>query len=183
MGKARREVGFWTAVRKTTIGQLLTFEIAGGALIGVAASWWLVTSTTRADRIRFVGDYLTLTPALLGVVFAALAMVVALMSEDYLRLLRESSGDGVVGFLRPFIFVIGLQVGALLSAVGFRAFAPLMPESAASWAFGVVTVLFVVSTLEVVALARSVVMHGMGRARLQRVADIETERGRRRTTG
>lgn len=175
MGSLRREVGFWAAVGRLRLRDLLTVEIAGGAVIGSAASILLVRNTNLAARQDLAGDYLSLTPALLGVVFAALALVVALMSDAYLQQLRGTSG-GVLAFLSPFMVVIGLQVGTILAVVGYRAFSGLATAQAEHWLFGVITVLFAVSTLEVVALARNVLMHGLARGRLEQVTNLSAER-------
>lgn len=175
MGSLRREVGFWAAVGRLRLRDLLTWEIAGGAVVGAAASVLLVRNTGLASREDLAGDYLSLTPALLGVVFAALALVVALMSDSYLRLLR-GTGEGVLAFLGPFMVVIGLQVGTILAVVAYRAFSGLVSLQAEHWLFGVVTALFAVSTLEVVSLARNVLMHGLARGRLEEVTNLTAER-------
>lgn len=179
MGSLRREVGFWKSVGRLHLSDLVTPEIGGGALLGAGAAVLLVGLADVKTRVVVAGDYLTLTPALLGVVFASLALVVALMSDDYLRQLNDAKG-GLLDFLSPFMLVIGLQVGTLVGTVGFRAFAERMPTTAGNWAFGVVTVLFVISTLEVISLGRNVLMHGLARGRLQEITDLGSERERKR---
>ena len=75
-------------------------------MLGAAGAWWLSGHSSPAERMSLAGGYLMLAPALLGVVFAALAMVVALMSERYMALLRESGGsDGVIAFLTAYLTV------------------------------------------------------------------------------
>jgi hypothetical protein len=111
-------------------------------------------------------------------VFAGLALVASLLSEDYLRLLR--SGDsGVLGFFRPFMITIGIQVATVLGSVCYVAVARLLFQFE-PWVFGAVSVLFVASCLEIVALTRSVLMHALLRSRFSEVSDIEAERERRR---
>lgn len=178
MGRLRREVGFWGSVGRLHLSDLFTIEIGGGIVLGVAASVVLVREVDLTARQGLAGDYLALTPALLGVVFAALALVVALMSDAYMRHLRTATG-GVLAFLGPFMLVIGLQVGTLLLTVGYRAFSAELPTEAEHWFFGVVTTLFAVSSLEVVALARSVLMHGLARSRFEEVANLDTARQRK----
>lgn len=178
MGELRRQVGFWGSLGRLRVSDLLGAEVAGGAVVGVVSSLLLVREVGLSSRRTLAADYLVLAPALLGVVFAALALVVALMSNDYLRQLRTAR-DGVLAFLGPFMVVIGLHVGTLLLAVAYRAFAAQIPEEAENWLFGVITTLFVISVLEVVALARSVLMHGLARSRLDEVADMETARERK----
>jgi hypothetical protein len=75
---------------------------------------------------------------------------------------------------------VGLQVGALVGTVLYRALADQLPHIAEEWFFGVVSVLFFTATLDVVALARSVMMHGVARARSLKVSDLEAARNRDR---
>lgn len=180
MGKLRRRVGFWRSFGKLQLSQLATVELGGCLIVGIAAGVFLVKHTDLAARVAIAGDVLSLTPALLGVVFAALALVVALLSESYLRLLNEER-DGILAFLSPFMVVIGIQVAAVIGAVSYRAFAKFVPPTVENWLFCALAVLFLTSALEVVALARSVIMHGLARARLQEVTDLETERDARRS--
>jgi hypothetical protein len=178
MGSLRREVGFWSAVGHMRLRDLLSPEIA----IGVAGSIFMLHEAKLTDRLSLVGDYLPLVAALLGIVFAALALVVALFGDEYLKFLEEN-GPGVLSFMRPFMFSIGLMVAVLLGSVGYRATAHHLPASAESWVFGVLTTLFLVAALDVVALARSVMMHGLARARTQKITAIRSERDQRRSNG
>ena len=61
-----------------------------------------------------------LSRALLGLVFAAFSLLIALFSDDYIRLLSKAE-DGVEAFLRPSTIAIGLQVTAIVAAIGYRA--------------------------------------------------------------
>lgn len=165
MGRERRLVGFWASLRHVGWRGLWTWEFAGGAVVAILGGGSLLPVTNAASRHDIAGDYLSLTSALLGVVFAALALVAALMTDSYLAMLAQTSG-GVLAFLRPFMVVIGVQVGAVLGVVGYRAFGErLVNEAEIAWFVGV-TILFTVSTLEVVALTRSVLLHGVARAKL-----------------
>ncbi len=130
-------------------------------------------------RQGVAGDYLVITGALLGIVFAGFALVIALMSDDYLRWLEDVE-SGVIGFLSPFMVSVGLQVATLIGAVLYSATADHMPGTAEKWFFGVISVLFFTAALDVVALARSVLMHGVARARGLKVRDLEAARGRDR---
>lgn len=181
MGKLRRRVGFWGSVGKLQLSQLATVELGGCLVVGIVAGIFLFKHTDLAARIGIAGDVLPLAAALLGVVFAALALVVALLSESYLRLLNQEK-DGILAFLSPFMVVIGIQVTAVIGAVGYRAFAKFVPPTVEHSLFCALTVLFLTSTLEVVALARSVIMHGLARARLQEVTDLDTARDARRSS-
>lgn len=182
MGSLRRRVGFWGSVGRLRLSDIATVEIAGGIVLAGAAAWFLVREVSLTARISLVGDYLSLTPALLGVVFAAMALVVALMSNEYMQQLRAASG-GVLAFLSPFMTVVGVQVGTLLLAVGYRAFARELTGELEHWAFGLVTALFVISCLEVVSLARTVIMHGLARSRFEEVTTQDTARPSKPASG
>ncbi|QYJ04236.1 hypothetical protein KUV85_00715 [Nocardioides panacisoli] len=143
----------------------------------------MIHNADLAARANLVDSYLPLAGALLGIVFAALALVVGLFTTDYLRLLDEDgSGDGVVGFLSPFMIAIGLQVTVLIGGVSYGAAASQVPSTGEAWWFGVETTLFLVAALDVVALARSVVMHGVARSRMShaQVGDLDSRRDQRR---
>jgi len=182
MGSLRREVGFWSAVGRMRFQALVSPEIGGGILIGVAGSVYMLRVAPLTDRVAMVGDFLPLVAALLGIVFAALALVVALLSDEYLKYL-DDDGPGVLTFLSPFMFAIGVQVAVLLGSVVYRAGAEHMSPGAESWFFGGLTTMFVIAALDVVALARSVMMHGLARARTQKITAIRSEREQRRSNG
>jgi hypothetical protein len=79
------------------------------------------------------------------------------------------------------MLVIGIQVTTVVGAVGYRAFANLLPKGLEPWLFGALAALFLMSALEVVALARSVVMHGLARAKLREITDLSDARENRRS--
>jgi len=158
------------------LSDLVAPEVIFGVLIGVGLAVLLGHVGTRADRVSVAGDYLTIAGALLGIVFAGFALVIALMSDEYLRWLDDTS-SGVVGFLSPFIVSVGLQVATLLGAILYRSTVGHLPHGADKWFFGVVSVLFFTAALDVVALARSVLMHGVARARSLKIRDLEASRG------
>jgi small-conductance mechanosensitive channel len=158
-------------------------EIIVGAVIGVVCARLLVGNGTVTDRVGVAGDFLELSGALLGIVFAALALVVALISQEYLRHLDENTDGGVLAFLSPFMIAIGIQVAVFMGAIGYRAFAADLPEKWEHWVFSGVTVLFAVAALDVVALARNVLLHGLARARLLKVTDLQQASERKRGQG
>lgn len=164
-----RMAGFWRSVRRIPPKELLlSWEIWSGLLVGLVSSYALLVVTDVATRHEVAGDYLELTPALLGVTFAALALVVAFLSDSYLKHL-DASKNGILAFLDPFMFLIGLQVGSLLLVIGYRAFAKSVPELVENIGFMLITVLFLVSTLEIISLVRSVMLHGVARAKSSRM--------------
>lgn len=182
MGQLRREVGFWSAVGRMHFRALVSAEIGGGIVLGVAGSLWMLRSATLAERSQLVGDFLPLVGALLGIVFAALALVVALLSDEYLKYLEEV-GAGVLAFLSPFMFAVGLQVAVLIGSVAYRASAEALPPDAEAWCFGALTTLFAIAALDIVALARSIMMHGVARARTRKVTALRSEDRRRHDAG
>lgn len=172
MGSLRRQFGFWRSLGRMQLRDLLAPEVAFGVVIGVALSVLLAHVDGLTARVAVVGDYLPIAGALLGIVFAGFALVIALFSDDYLRWL-ENTDSGVVGFLSPFMVSVGLQVGTLIASVLYRATADHLPHTAEKWFFGVVSVLFFTAALDVVALARSVLMHGVARGRALKIRDLQ----------
>lgn len=181
MGRLRREFGFWRSLGRMRLSDLWTPEIVSGVVIGIGLAVALDNVATRSARLGVAGDYLPIAGALLGIVFAGFALVIALMSDDYLRELEETD-SGVLGFLSPFIVSVGLQVATLIGAVLYRAIVGQLPRTTEEWFFGVISVLFFTATLDVVALARSVLMHGVARARKLKIRDLEEARNRGRFT-
>jgi hypothetical protein len=179
MARLRREFGFWGSLGRMRLSDLATVEVASGLLIGAGLAAALDSVATRSARIAVAGDYLALAGALLGIVFAGFALVIALMSDDYIRWLQDTD-SGVAGFLRPFMISVGLQLGTLIGVVVYRAIADQLPRTAELWFFGVVSVLFFVAALDIISLARSVLLHGVARARGLQVQDLEAARKRDR---
>jgi MFS family permease len=179
MGSLRRQYGFWGSLGRMQFRDLKAPEIVSGVLIGAGLAVTLAYVDNLAGRRAVSGDYLVISGALLGIVFAAFALVIALMSDAYLRWLEDNQ-SGIVPFLSPFMVSVGLQVGALLGAVLYRATASHMPGTAEKWFFGVISVLFFTAALDVVALARMVLLHGIARARGLQIQDLSAARGRNR---
>ncbi|MEU7890255.1 hypothetical protein AB0B54_32545 [Microbispora bryophytorum] len=172
MGDLRRRYGFWASIGRMRLRDLVAPEIAFGVIIGGAGSYLLISTTTTKDRIEIAGDYLQIASALAGVVFAGFALVIALLSDHYMRWLQKLE-SGVFGFLAPFMVSTGLQVGTLVLAVAYRASGEHINPKVEPWAFGVTSVLFFIAALDVVALARSVLMHGVARSRTLEVENFE----------
>ena len=182
MAELRRRLGFWRALGHLHLRDLAAPEFAFGFLIGGGGAWYLATVTDTARRVEITSDFLSLSATLVGLVFAGFALVISLMSDRYLNLLRSTKG-GVVDFLNPFMIATGLQVATVLSVVVYRAVAFLLPGHVEPWIFGALCVLFFVSVLNVVALARSVMMHGVARAASAEISDLEEKRQRNRQSG
>lgn len=114
--------------------------------------------------------------ALVGIVFAGMALVVSLLSDAYLLLLAESEA-GVLGFLRPFMLTIGTQVTTVLGAVFYASLVRTIPEAIEPWLFGALSIMFAASCLDVVVLMRSVFMHALLRTRFAQVIKRSNEEG------
>lgn len=178
VNQLRREVGFWGAVGRLKLRDLASLETVLGTVGAVGGTVALMLLVPVATRQTIAGDFLNITGALLGVVFAGMALIVALMSESYVKLLAQSD-SGITNFLGPFTLAIGLQISALITTVAYRAFAPLVPPDLEPWFFGLASVLFVNSCLEMIVLARNVSLHARLRAKFGRVTSLEESRLRR----
>lgn len=164
MSTFRREHGFWAAVSGLKIKELFSAEIVVGVLIGGCIATLQVLWGDDKSRVGIAGDFLAITSALLGVVFAAFALLVAFFSPGYVALLN-SLETGVKGFLQPFLLGIGVQVMVILGIVVFRALPAGTPDWLEIAAFYLLSVFFAAALMDVVALARSVLIHGVLRAR------------------
>lgn len=189
MGESRREVGFWKAVGQMHLRDLLTIESVSSLLLGGGLAYWMFTVGSATSRASLASNYLVVVAALLGIVFAGLALVVSLLSADYLRLLR-SGDNGVLGFFRPFTIAIGLQVFSVLTTIFYLALTAVLPAQPVGflhqiepWAFGVVSVLFIGSCLELVVLTRSILLHAQLRSRSAEVTDLMAEKQRKQANG
>lgn len=164
MGELRRKYGFWGTLGSFRLRAFLAPEFLFGPLIGGGGAWALLVHASQEQRADLAGDYLELSGALLGVVFAGFALVIAFLSDGYLRAL-EATSEGTAGFLRPFMFSTGLLAGVILGVVVYRGAGSLVPSWIEAAGFVLVSVLFVTALLDVVGLARSVMLHGVARGR------------------
>lgn len=142
----------------------------GASLAGLL--YWL---GSLDDRKGAASMFVAVVAALIGIVFAGVALVTSLLSDAYLRLLAESE-PGVLGFLRPFMLAIGIQVATVLSAVFYVSLARAIPSAIEPWLFGVLAIMFSASCLEVIVLMRSVFMHALLRTRFAQVLDRGAQR-------
>ena len=115
MNERSRVPGFWSSVRRFR-RKLLSWDAAGAAVAAILV--WCVPPDavigTMATDIAGAG--LAVGSALVGVVVAALAVVVAFMDDEFLALMDEGMREdgGVAGQLFPFWFVTATGVGSLL---------------------------------------------------------------------
>lgn len=181
----RKDVSFWGAVRRLPGTDIFGWVTVTSVVLGVGGGTFLLANTRVPQRVAITGDFLVIVAPLLGVVFAAFALVIALFSDEYLELLSEGQ-DGVVTFLRPFMVAIGLQVGALVATIVYRAGAESIAP-VGDWgskvevgAFLVTSTLVFTALLDVLALAKNVMLHGMTRAEDARVRKMEAAAEARR---
>lgn len=174
MPPEREKVGFWSSLRKLTGADIFGPELLGALIIGIGGGTVLLAQTQAPRRVEIAADFLYIIAPLLGVVFAAFALVIALFSDDYIRALNANR-NGVAAFLRPFLVTIGLQVGAALLAVAYRSGADVAPSEVEVGAWLALCFLFVFALLDVVALGRAVMLHGITRAEEIEVRDLEAE--------
>lgn len=176
MGSTRRAVGFWTAVGRLRIRDVFSVESVASLVLGVGLAWLLATYSGLDDRVAVATSYVAVAAALSAIVFAGLALVASLLSDTYLRLL-DSGEAGVLGFFRPFLIAIGVQIATVIGSLIYSATADLIPAVVEPWLFGALSVLFFASCLEVVVLTRSVLMHALLRSKFAAVVQTEKDRG------
>ena len=169
------KVGIWRAfagLGNYRAKHLIWPEGVPAVLIGAVGAALVTRSTVVADRTDVMGDLVALAGALLAVVFAALAIVVSLPSSRYLRALQETEDGGIQRFLDPFLVAVGTQIVVLLGALGYGLMATHVPWWVEHVIFDTLGFVFVYGVLDVGALARSLVRHGI----LRSVAASEEDR-------
>ncbi len=182
MGRTRREVGFWTAVGRLRLADVFSVETISSIILGCGLGYLMFQFGTVATRSAIASTYVSVVAALVAIVFAGLALVASLLSDSYLRLLRTSD-SGVLGFFRPFMLAIGIQVATIIGSLLFSALAKVLPVEVEPWLFGLVSAFFFASCFEIVVLTRSVLMHALLRTKFAEVLDFEAEKERKRRTG
>jgi hypothetical protein len=179
----RRKFGFWYTIRQMSVGDLVGVEglCAAGAATGLAYLAFRNSNTDVTSRVGIVGDFLSITSALIGVVFAGFALVIALMSDRYLLLL-ERNPEGTRAFLAPFMVSIGVQISTVLGAVAYRASAARSSRLLEHGWFIALVFLFIYAALNIVALARSVLAHGATRAEQATMDELQRQVDEARST-
>lgn len=180
------KVSVWRAVLRLgnlPVRYLLWPEGIYAVLMGVGGAIAVIQTTKLTDRLSIVGDVLPLAAALLAVVFTALALVVSIPSRDYIRLMAETPNGGMLNFLDPFLVAVGTQTAVVVLALTYKLAASNVSRWIEHVGFGVISFLFVFGLLDVVAVARSLVRHGLNRAdavlneESEPVARLEPRRG------
>lgn len=164
------KVGVWRSVARLgdyPSKNLLWPEGLPALVIGVGGAIAIISDSELRSRADLMGSLIGLSAALVAVVFAALAIMVALPAGSYLRAMQEDdpNSDGMARFLSPFLVALGTQVAILFLAIGYSALAESLPPTAEHVTFCVLGFLIAFGLLDVVALGRSLVRHGILRAR------------------
>jgi hypothetical protein len=173
------KVGVWRAVGRLgsyTVREFLWPEGVLGVVIGVGGALLVVKGTSAANRVDAMGEALALAGALLAVVFTGLALVVSIPSVDYIRKMAETPGGGMIRFLDPFLVAVGTQGSILLGGFAYTLGAQHVPRQLEHAGFYMLSFLVVFGLLDVVALARSLVRHGVNRG-IEAVRDGQGDSG------
>ncbi|TDE26423.1 hypothetical protein E1295_44325 [Nonomuraea mesophila] len=163
MGLNRKDFGFWKNIRDMPAGKLFGIEGVFALLLGGVGCGVLIPNTKVSERIAVAGDFLTLVGALLGVMVAAFALVITMLSNEYLLRLKIHP-RGFAIFLSPFMVNIGINVGSIILVVMYRAAASRLPSTLEQVLFVMAGISFIFVLLNVVAIARNVLAHGATRA-------------------
>lgn len=156
-------VGIVSAVLDLRLRDLVWPEGTLAAILTGGAAY-LTTVTTHAERHAAVNAELNLSAAFVAVVFAALAIVVSLPSSSYLRMLAETPGGGMWQFLAPFLITLGAQIAAVVGALAYTLMAAHVRLLFEQVSFTVIAFLFAFGLLDLAALGRQLVKHGILRA-------------------
>lgn len=189
MTRATPKVGIWRAVLglgNARVKHLLWPEGLPGLLLGGGGAFLVVRATSLSTRVVATGNLVVLAGALLAISFTALAIVVSLPSSHYLRAMARGK-RGIQAFLDPFLVAVGTQLGLILLALGYQLFAAHVARPIEHVAFYALGFLLVFGLLDIGALARSLVRHGILRSWAaadelddeQPVGDVHHLRGRR----
>ena len=160
----RRNVGFLPSLGKLSLWGFLWPEgfVALGFGVGGGAVAYHLTKVP--ERVNLVNTAYPVLGVLLGVVFAALALLISFPTDEHVRRLDEGTPGGIIGFYRPFIVAIGLQVTTIFLGIAYVAVAVHVVDDLEHAAFLVWTFLLSYVLADVVGLTRNVVMHGLVRA-------------------
>lgn len=144
--------GFFASVVLFKDKVILSWDFLIAVVVGIVA--WVIVSDADAARVlaRLTGAGIAVSSALVGVVIAALAVIVAFLDDEFTALMDRATKDrygGMEGQLFPFWFVTGLGILTVLVSVGTTAFGTGAPDWVARILVGVVTVLLVWTALGV----------------------------------
>lgn len=162
---SRRSVGFFPAIWKTPVGKFVWPEGVFAIVVGLGGGAGILSLTKASARVAVVSSAYPVLGVLLGVVFAAFALVVAFLKDDYVKLLNEGVKGGVLEFARPFMIAVGFQITTILVSVAYQALAMAVPSGVEIAGFLIWAFLFAYVLADVVALTREITLHLLMRAR------------------
>ena len=182
MGKTDApKVGFWSSIGALP-PRTYALELAASLVLGLPGASYLLANTNAQGRHDIAYDFVFVAAPLLGLVFAAFVLVVSLFSDSYVKTLIQGSSSGVSTFVRPFVVAIGLQLGAVVTCVTYRAVATVAPSKVEVAMFVASTILFLFAVFDVLAVTRTVARHGLTRA-LSIEVELLEEAARVRNSG
>ncbi|MGJ3403224.1 hypothetical protein [Glutamicibacter sp. Je.9.36] len=165
----RREHGFLAAVGALKFKDVFaSSEFLVGVPVGILLASAQTAWGTTELRVSTTTAFVSIITALLGIIFAGFAMVVAFLSPKYLSFLDQSE-EGVKKFFRPFMIAIGMQCILLFLAVFHMSLGASLDWVTELVLFWVTSISFAWNVIDVVALARSVMMQATVRARHDRI--------------
>jgi hypothetical protein len=170
----RKKFGFWYIIVEYKKSHLAGKEGIVALVIGGGGGIEVLRLTSVIQRIAITGDFLTLISALVGVVLAGFALVVAFLSDSYTLQLQKNP-KGVRAFFAPFMINIGTDVGLIIGVVAYRAVAASLPHIVERTSFVVLAVIFIFAALNITALTRTVMAHGVTRAELMTMDQLEKQ--------
>jgi hypothetical protein len=171
--------GFFASVVLFKDKVILSWDLPIAAVLGILA--WVVVADADAPAVleRLTGAGIAVSSALVGVVIAALAVIVAFLDDEFTALMDRATKDrygGMEGQLFPFWFVTGLGILTVLVSVGITAFATDAPGWLARVLVGFVALLLVWTALGVFNIVSYLHATGVSKALWIR-KQTERERG------
>lgn len=165
----RKEHGFLAAVGALKLSDVFKspeffLGVPLGLALAAAQTFWGTTEL----RVSTTGAFISVITSLIGIIFAAFAMMVAFLSPRYLSFLDQSD-EGVKKFFRPFMIAIGMQCLLLFLSVFHFSLGKSLDHVTELVLFWVTSVTFSWNVLEIVALARNVMMQASVRAKHDRL--------------
>jgi uncharacterized membrane protein len=165
-----KDFSFWGNLTRSTLIHAFGIEGLIALLISVPAIYLSHEHLSTNERVSIANDMLATTTGILGVIFASFAIVAALMSDSYVRLLNKKEGR-LKQFYSIFIIVIGFAVCSIALAISYKATAEHLPTQYEAPLFFASLFCFLYTLFNVVALARNIFGHGVTRAALLQKED------------
>ncbi len=168
-------VGVWRALGELKLRELAWPEGLVALAIGGGGGAYIVHATPLTARTPLALPVAGLGGAFLAVVFTALAIVVSLPSSSYLRMLADTPNGGMWRFLSPFLLAIGEQIMVILLALSYAGLATSVRPHFENVGFVAMSFVLTFGVLDIAALGRSLIKHGILRAEDAELETAETE--------